>query len=718
MADIINMQELADAKLDAGTLEEVVNGSDTADVVARLGRTYPTLAKALKIISQAGGAKAYATLSEATAATLVLDANTPVYVWGDTNNNGNYLWDGTTLTKSDYDPVLQAKAYTDNETLQISNDDFTSHFKDKAYVNTNTGAEVATQNGLLTKYIKVSKNDVINLYAVTTNANVAKVAYYDENKVFIRADSDSNATASLKHYPVAQDGYVRCFSRTETDPNYSLTITRDFGKTEVLEEIGNPMQIPNENLSNIADNTTPTTTANVSYVVDGTTIAVTSTNTAVGTSNISWYLYDLTAINLAISLTKAILTTAGILLRVRFRDSENNVLASTDISPILQSDGTYTYSSEITAPSSYYSIAIALMMQNAPQGTITFDANNLILIDKDAQLPTTDEYIDNRVLKKTNPISARVTALENKDIPDRSLFDQYVQKGLIINTADKLIETTLQTDFISWWGSSSVMFMHPFLQTMAADLGITNIINGGKGSETAEKHAARMGAVPAKCLVVGGVITASTPITINDFGTRPDSLLAYTGTLNGVTGTLSYAQATEPRYLFTRTDSSADVSVSPTQVYEFIPDYDPKFMQGTVILNVGKNSITDGKNAEYVMQYTDAMYNYVKNYFKRVLIINHYSNQSYTATQRNYIAAYNSALVQKYGNRVVDNYAYLMSGQAFTDLNLTPTTADVTAMGLGVIPPSLTSDGIHMKDAVSQKFVENVLKVKLTELWY
>lgn len=124
MVDIISLQELADAKLDAGALEEVVNGSDTADVVARLGRTYPTLAKAIKIISQAGGAKAYATLSEATAATLVLDANTPVYVWDDTNNNGNYLWNGTTLTKSDYDPIEEM-----NSRVEKNGEGF--NFKDK-----------------------------------------------------------------------------------------------------------------------------------------------------------------------------------------------------------------------------------------------------------------------------------------------------------------------------------------------------------------------------------------------------------------------------------------------------------------------------------------------------------------------------------------------------------------------------------------------------------
>lgn len=70
-----------------------------------------------QVVSLAGGHLGYATLALATTASTVLPANTVVEVTNDptTANNGLYLWDGTTLTKSHYDPLTQAKAYADAE---------------------------------------------------------------------------------------------------------------------------------------------------------------------------------------------------------------------------------------------------------------------------------------------------------------------------------------------------------------------------------------------------------------------------------------------------------------------------------------------------------------------------------------------------------------------------------------------------------------------------
>lgn len=63
----------------------------------------------------AGGHKGYATLALATTASTSLPANTVLEVTNDptTNNNGIYLWNGTTLTKSTFDPLTLAKAYAD-----------------------------------------------------------------------------------------------------------------------------------------------------------------------------------------------------------------------------------------------------------------------------------------------------------------------------------------------------------------------------------------------------------------------------------------------------------------------------------------------------------------------------------------------------------------------------------------------------------------------------
>ena len=60
-----------------------------------------------------GGRKAYTTLALAQADQVNLTANTAIEVTNDGENNGTYQWNGTTLTKSAYDQLTQAKAYSD-----------------------------------------------------------------------------------------------------------------------------------------------------------------------------------------------------------------------------------------------------------------------------------------------------------------------------------------------------------------------------------------------------------------------------------------------------------------------------------------------------------------------------------------------------------------------------------------------------------------------------
>ena len=54
MADPITLKALQDASLDAKSLEVATNGDDNTDVTTRLGQTYPTLAKAIRLILEQG----------------------------------------------------------------------------------------------------------------------------------------------------------------------------------------------------------------------------------------------------------------------------------------------------------------------------------------------------------------------------------------------------------------------------------------------------------------------------------------------------------------------------------------------------------------------------------------------------------------------------------------------------------------------------------------
>lgn len=113
MADIISLQELADAKLDAQSLEQFINGGVDEEVLTRLSQQYPTIKKLL-LEHQKYNGRAYKTYAEMDADKANLSSKTKVTVTNDAidSNNGDWQWDGSVFTKSAYDPLTQAKNYS------------------------------------------------------------------------------------------------------------------------------------------------------------------------------------------------------------------------------------------------------------------------------------------------------------------------------------------------------------------------------------------------------------------------------------------------------------------------------------------------------------------------------------------------------------------------------------------------------------------------------
>ncbi|WP_152646868.1 hypothetical protein [Acinetobacter radioresistens] len=106
--------------VDAMTAEEVVNGNESGVVIARLGREYPTLPAAIEKIMKAGGYfESYATLADANAKVAEIPLNRLVRVLSATDGGDYYKASAgaTSLTKSPWDPVQQAKQYTDSRVL-------------------------------------------------------------------------------------------------------------------------------------------------------------------------------------------------------------------------------------------------------------------------------------------------------------------------------------------------------------------------------------------------------------------------------------------------------------------------------------------------------------------------------------------------------------------------------------------------------------------------
>ncbi|OTL19088.1 hypothetical protein B9X78_17555, partial [Acinetobacter pittii] len=103
--------KLDNAIVDMGTVEEFTSADENTDVTSRLGRTYPSLAKAVNAFQTAGGLIGFATKA-------ALDAYTPsagtqlATVYNDVStpsNNGDYYWSGTAWVK------FQKRVTTDNK---------------------------------------------------------------------------------------------------------------------------------------------------------------------------------------------------------------------------------------------------------------------------------------------------------------------------------------------------------------------------------------------------------------------------------------------------------------------------------------------------------------------------------------------------------------------------------------------------------------------------
>lgn len=167
---------------------------------------------------------AYATLALAQAATSTLPANTEVKVLKDPDatKNGSYLWNGTTLAKSDYDVVGLAKSYTDGavidaiETASVDASEKANNAEENAKSLTNervpqfNGRSNAlsgfiTPDGSMPLYIDpvtgraiLTGMDVVDEITVLKNSGSAsqQVQYFPDNALYCPGDSLTDVTSS------------------------------------------------------------------------------------------------------------------------------------------------------------------------------------------------------------------------------------------------------------------------------------------------------------------------------------------------------------------------------------------------------------------------------------------------------------------------------------------------------------------------------------------
>lgn len=146
-----------------GTTQRAKNSSFQSQIndKAPQATTYTKAEVDTTFAAYVGGRKAYTTLALAQADQVNLPANTAIEVTNDGANNGTYQWNGTTLTKSAYDPLTQAKTYTDDSlrTLESNRPQNPNKFTieqvlfEKMPTSTTGTATVVTRNGI--KQIKL-----------------------------------------------------------------------------------------------------------------------------------------------------------------------------------------------------------------------------------------------------------------------------------------------------------------------------------------------------------------------------------------------------------------------------------------------------------------------------------------------------------------------------------------------------------------------------------
>ncbi|AIX99761.1 hypothetical protein ART_0163 [Arthrobacter sp. PAMC 25486] len=268
---------------------------------------------------------------------------------------------------------------------------------------------------------------------------------------------------------------------------------------------------------------------------------------------------------------------------------------------------------------------------------------------------------------------------------------------------------------ITIWGSSSAERIGTALAAALAGTGAT-FHNEGKGAETSQHISARLGSVPASLTVSGGSIPASGAVTVTA-ANMPNSaeMKPFTGTLNGVRGTLS---STSTVFSFTRTTAGAATPV--TSGTAFIPIVGTASRQHVTLLWTGKNNLSGAGSAPLVTDQTHAAFNYLSPLVKRVLVLGHFVDTAQTSgsTQWTNVRTVNAALAALYGDLFLDVDAYLCSPQLWVDTGISPTPTDLQHQADGIKPPSIAHDSGHM-NAAGYTSVSALIRTKLISLgWY
>ncbi|SAV79712.1 hypothetical protein [Klebsiella pneumoniae] len=309
-----------------------------------------------------------------------------------------------------------------------------------------------------------------------------------------------------------------------------------------------------------------------------------------------------------------------------------------------------------------------------------------------------------------------------------SMGTEFTRSDRYVDADGNIMPVITDTLKMSAWGSSSLLRYgaDAAFSAMASSLGVTNWNNQGQGGETSFQIAARFGSVPFSLIFPDNTIPASGAVGVTctqlPSNFRNSYLKAYSGTVGGVSGTLSWSSSLSS-LLFTRATSGSPVVL--TGATDFIPTLPESYRDGVVLLWMYKNDITYGSgnpevSAEVTYNNVVKTFTHLSTLAKRCLVIGIFNDSSYSNTDYlNRVATLNSMMRNKFGDLYCDTQDYLCSAQVWVDTGITPTEQDLAMQAAGYKATSLSGDTLHLNAAASKAITDHVIKPKLISLgWY
>lgn len=245
--------------------------------------------------------------------------------------------------------------------------------------------------------------------------------------------------------------------------------------------------------------------------------------------------------------------------------------------------------------------------------------------------------------------------------------------------------------------------------------GVT-VFNRGTSGAPVDEINIRLG---AKKLYLSGTIPASGPATL----TTTQKVAWYPGrtaniacTIAGVTGTLA---ASNTGLVFTRDGTGTPVTLNGA---ELVSTWDTH-SGDILIVFMGRNDINPGLTGNYdtvadhvVAAYVEAV-NYLTPHYKSFVVVGPVPETDETTgtANHNIVLDIGKRLKALYPANYASLHRYLVD-DAMTDLGLSPTPADTTAIAGDTLPPSIMDDNTHYSRAtcqvIGEKFFAPLLKSK------